>query len=36
MTYVHKDMENLHNTMSKMMNPLMDNYNELRKISGKK
>lgn len=36
MTYMHKDMENLHNTVSKLMNPLMDNYQELRRIAGKK
>lgn len=30
---VHRDLENLHNTMSKMVNPLMDNYKELRKIN---
>jgi len=33
---IHKDLENLHGTMSKMMNPLVDNFNELRKIAGKK
>ena len=32
---VHKDLENLHNTTSKLMNPLIDNYRELKKISGK-
>jgi hypothetical protein len=30
---IHKDLENLHGTMSKLMNPLVDNYNELRKIA---
>jgi hypothetical protein len=30
---IHKDLENLHGTMAKMMNPLMDNYAELRKIA---
>jgi len=29
---VHKDLDNLHNTVSKLMNPLVDNYNELKKI----
>jgi len=33
---IHKDLENLHGTMSKMMNPLMDNYKELKRIAGKK
>jgi len=33
--YIHKDLDNIHNTMSKLMNPLIDNYNELKKISGK-
>ena len=33
---VHKDLENLHDTMSKMMNPLIDNYNELKKLNSKK
>lgn len=33
---IHKDLENMHSTMSKMMNPLMDNYNELKKIADKK
>ncbi len=33
---MHKDLENLHNTVSKLMNPLVDNYNELRKINSKK
>ncbi|MDO8517474.1 MAG: hypothetical protein Q7S33_05110 [Nanoarchaeota archaeon] len=35
-SYIHKDLENLHNTVSKLMNPLVDNYNELRKITGSK
>jgi len=30
---VHKDLDNLHNTVSKLMNPLIDNYNELKKIA---
>ena len=30
---VHKDLDNLHNTVSKLMNPLIDNYKELKKIS---
>ena len=34
---IHKDLENLHNTTSKLMNPLIDNYKELQKIlKGKK
>jgi hypothetical protein len=33
---VHKDLDNLHGTMSKLMNPLIDNYRELKKISGGK
>ena len=28
---IHKDLDNLHNTVSKLMNPLIDNYNELTK-----
>jgi len=32
---VHKDLDNLHNTVSKLMNPLIDNYKELKKITGK-
>lgn len=28
---IHKDMENLHGTVSKLMNPLVDTYNELKK-----
>lgn len=30
---VHKDLENVHDTMSKLMNPLIDNYRELKKIA---
>ena len=30
---IHKDLNNLHGTVSKLMNPLIDNYNELKKIS---
>ncbi len=30
---VHKDLENLHGTVSKLMNPLIDNVNELKKKS---
>ena len=33
---IHQDLENVHNTMSKMMNPLIDNYRELKKITEKK
>jgi len=32
-TLIHKDLENLHGTVSKLMNPLIDNYNELKKIN---
>jgi len=32
-TMIHKDLNNLHGTVSKLMNPLVDNYNELKKIS---
>jgi len=32
---IHKDLDNLHNTVSKLMNPLIDNYHELKKIAGK-
>jgi DNA-binding transcriptional MerR regulator len=34
--YVHKDLENIHETVSKLMNPLIDNYRELKKLSEKK
>ena len=30
---IQKDLENIHGTMSKLMNPLIDNYNELKKIA---
>lgn len=30
---IHKDLDNLHGTVSKLMNPLIDNYNELKKMS---
>jgi len=33
---VHKDLENMHNTMAKLMNPLMDNYQELKKLAASK
>ena len=33
---VHRDLENLHGTVSKLVNPLVDNYNELKKLTGKK
>ena len=33
--YIKKDLDNLHNTVSKLMNPLIDNYKELKKISKK-
>lgn len=32
---LHKDLENLHGTVSKLMNPLVDNYNELKKMNGR-
>ena len=35
-TLVHKDLENLHGTVSKLMNPLIDNYNELKKHNSSK
>ncbi len=34
---VHRDLENLHGTVSKLVNPLVDNYKELKKLTeGKK
>ncbi len=30
---IHKDLDNLHNTVSKLMNPLIDNYKELKRIT---
>lgn len=30
---IHKDLDNLHGTVSKLMGPLIDNYNELKKIA---
>ncbi|MBU2576960.1 MAG: hypothetical protein KKF50_04525 [Nanoarchaeota archaeon] len=30
---IHKDLNNLHGTVSKLMNPLVDNFNELRKLA---
>jgi hypothetical protein len=30
---IHQDLENLHGTVSKLMNPLIDNYNELKKAN---
>ncbi len=35
-TLIRNDLENLHDTTSKLMNPLIDNYNELKKLSEKK
>lgn len=32
---IHKDLENLHGTVSKLMNPLIDNYNELKKSNSR-
>jgi uncharacterized protein YutE (UPF0331/DUF86 family) len=34
-TLIHKDLDNLHGTVSKLMNPLVDNYNELKKLNSK-
>jgi len=33
---IHQDLENLHGTVSKLMNPLIDNYNELKKSNTSK
>ena len=33
---IKKDLENLHNTTSKLMNPLIDNYRELEKLKDKR
>jgi hypothetical protein len=30
---IHKDLDNLHGTVSKLMDPLMDNINEMKKIA---
>ncbi|MBT6689970.1 hypothetical protein HN903_04645 [archaeon] len=30
---VHKDLDNLHGTVAKLMNPLIDNVNEMKKVS---
>ena len=30
---IHKDLDNLHGTVSKLMNPLVDTYNELKKMA---
>jgi len=30
---IHKELENIHGTMSKLMNPLIDNINEIKKLS---
>jgi len=30
---IHKDLDNLHGTVSKLMNPLIDNINEMKKIA---
>jgi hypothetical protein len=35
-SHIHKDLDNIHNTMSKLMNPLIDNYKELKKITKSK
>lgn len=36
LNFIKKDMNNLHETMSKMMNPLIDNYMELKKFNQQK
>jgi len=33
---IHQDLNNLHGTVSKMMNPLLDNINEMKKLNSKK
>ena len=30
---IHKDLDNLHGTVAKLMNPLIDNYKELKKLA---
>ncbi|MFA5061172.1 MAG: hypothetical protein WC494_02565 [Candidatus Pacearchaeota archaeon] len=32
---IHRDLDNLHGTVSKLMNPLIDNYKELQKLKEK-
>lgn len=32
-TMLHRDLDNLHGTVAKLMNPLIDNYKELKKLS---
>ena len=32
---IHQDLDNLHGTMSKLMNPLIDNVNEMKKLNKK-
>ena len=32
---IHRDLDNLHGTVAKLMNPLIDNYKELKRISKK-
>jgi len=34
--YIKKDMSNVHETMSKLMNPLVDNYMEMKKLNESK
>jgi hypothetical protein len=36
LNFIKKDMNNVHETMSKMMNPLIDNYMELKKFNQSK
>lgn len=33
---IHRDLDNLHGTVSKLMNPLIDNYRELERLKDKK
>jgi tetrahydromethanopterin S-methyltransferase subunit G len=33
---IHRDIENLHGTVSKLMNPLVDNYNELKRLNSRR
>ena len=35
-SFIHKDLENLHGTVSKLMDPLIDNFNEMKKAHKKK
>ncbi len=35
-SHIHNDLNSLHDTMSKLMNPLVDNYKALKKLADKK